>query len=117
MKKIKLELELTDSTLEQYFLNIINKSITNNTELIPGLKVSKIISDTSDASETSETSEMPINNITYWPATNCSRNCRKCNYRCLHRHEKYEEPKKYNGEWIDVNDKQSVEKMFGSFKL
>lgn len=111
MKKIKLELELTDSKLEQYVLNIINKSISNNTELIPGLKVSKIISDTSD------TSEMQINNITYWPATNCVRNCKKCNYRCLHRHEKYEEPKKYNGEWIDVNDKQSVEKMFDSFKL
>lgn len=114
MKKIKLELELTDSTLEQYVLNIINKSISNNTELIPGLKVSKIISDNS---ETSDTLETQINNITYWPATNCPRNCKKCNYRCLHRHEKYEEPKKYNGEWIDVNNKQSVEKMFDSFKL
>ena len=65
--------------------------------------------------------DTPINSS--WPnVKNCIRNCKKCNARCLHRKEKHESTeidendKKHNG-WVDIMDKNAMNKMFSGFSI
>lgn len=59
----------------------------------------------------------PINSS--WPnVKNCIKNCKKCHARCIYRKEKPEstEIDKGNG-WVDITDKNAMNKMFSGFSL
>lgn len=175
-----LEVEITDDSMCKTVEDMILRSITKGTELLPGLKINKSYKQTPDKKdalsskmkdefnklmkltqesfnnffnkwnnteqsevndktnqETSHSSDYSFNG---WPSvTNCIRNCKKCFARCLYRKEEnpeqsgkrkivtpedipatikaIKEKQKYDGGWVDMENKSAVETMFNSVQI
>lgn len=171
-----LEVEITDDSMRKTVEDMILRSITKGTELLPGLKINKSYKQTSDKKdvlsskmkdefnelmkltqesfnnffnkwnniEDSELNDKINQETNYsfngWPSfTNCIRNCKKCFARCMYRKEEnpeqsgkrktvtpedipatikaIKEKQKYDGGWVDMENKSAVETMFNSVQI
>lgn len=168
-----LEVEITDDSIRKTVEDMILRSITKGTELLPGLKINKSYKQTSDKKdvlsskmkdefnelmkltqesfnnffnkwnniEDSELNDKINQETNYsfngWPSVkNCIHNCKKCFARCLYRKEEnpeqsgnrkivtpeeipatIKEKQKYDGGWVDMENKSAVETMFNSVQI
>ena len=171
-----LEVEITDDSMRKTVEDMILRSITKGTELLPGLKINKSYKQTTDKkgvlsskmkdefnelmkltqesfnnffNKWNNTEDYGLNDKTNqetnysfngWPSVkNCIRNCKKCFARCLYRKEEnpeqsgkiktvtpedipatikaIKEKQKYDGGWVDMENKSAVETMFNSVQI
>lgn len=170
-----LEVEITDDSMRKTVEDMILRSITKGTELLPGLKINKSYKQAPDKKDVSSkmkdefnelmkltqesfnkffnkwnnTEQSELNDETNqetnysfngWPSvTNCIHNCKKCFARCLYRKEEnpeqngkrkivtpedipatikaIKEKQKYDGGWVDMENKSAVENMFNSVQI